>query len=81
MAAVDRCPMCRGPVVWTMAHGERYVACARDCQPCLPGLEPPPLYPFGDEFDPIHWEPAEGEGVMPLEGSAAKESTDDELPF
>ena len=75
----DFCKLCLGPMVWTMARGVRYVACARECQPSLPGLEPPPLYAKGEEFDAVHWrELSGGEGVIPLVSGAATERYDDD---
>ena len=66
-----RCSACGGPQVWTMAFGEMYVACARDCEPSLPGLEPPPLYVKGEELWVEHWEPlSEVEGRADSGGEA-----------
>ena len=73
------CDLCHGPLVWTMADGEMWTACERDCsgQGELFGL--PTLYAKGDEFARRHWEPSREEGVAPPEGGAASE-TDRSLP-
>jgi len=81
MTVAGPCEWCGGPQNWTTHAGEVLVRCVNGCLPLFEVviLSPP------DCDDRAAWsnpqmEPWAGGGVVPLEGSDAKE-TDDDLPF
>ncbi len=71
------CEWCGGPQWWTMAAGEMWVACQRDCQADqLEFWSPPtPDVKEGEEFDEQHWGTLNGEvGRQTPEGGDARTS-------
>ena len=84
------CEWCGGSQSWTIIRGDMYVSCDGGCLPLpLPGLVPPPdspelVAPWGlRHVSEFLVEPSREEGVVPLEGGAAKVSVEEdyELPF
>ena len=77
------CDGCQGPLVWTMVRHEVWTACP-SCdsdQYEFEGILTPPVKE-GEEFEGVHWEQMEEEGVAPPEGGSTKmsEGRDNEPP-
>ncbi len=66
------CRTCGGPQVWTIVHGEVWVACRDGSHDQLEIFGLPTLnVKEGEELDDVHWEPPQECGVVPPESGDA----------
>ena len=83
-ALAGPCEWCGGPQNWTIALGVMWVRCVNGCQSLFPE-ESVTLHPNSEETMQNLEGAGEGTilrmGGVPLEGGAAAEESNDDLPF